>query len=267
MHAVLEHSLYGWLSSKRPWSFKGSNQVVEGDRRRGERGRINRTRSDSAPCPLPVVHLSLDSMRNRRETLSDDSRKIRCFSTKGSTVKLTLVLLAASLFFAATATAAGPSVGWSKKDITTAMRGLGYPRPHPKKLTCSSITGSEAYKCVATYAHHRRRRFVTGGVAQGGWLCAGKTLAACNTLRHGFVATDQLSGSTADAVHGAAVIASRGYMKIRYQMPSPNQSAPCTGSGATWTCSYYVTDTSTVAVTITLKTAKGGYVTAASTVP
>lgn len=166
------------------------------------------------------------------------------------------------VFWSGAALAATPSVAWSKKDIQTAMRGLGYPKPHPKKLTCKTASG-EAFRCVATYRHNRHRRFVTGGVALGGWLCAGKSVSSCNTLRHGFVATDQL-GSTGE-LEGAAEFAARGYMDVRYGIAFPNRAGPCTGSGASWTCSYYLSDTETVAVTVALKKVKGGYVTSAST--
>jgi hypothetical protein len=42
--------------------------------------------------------------------------------------------LLAALTVTASAAAAGPTVPWSKKDMTTAIRAISYPKPHMRKL-------------------------------------------------------------------------------------------------------------------------------------
>jgi hypothetical protein len=128
-------------------------------------------------------------------------------------MKRTIVIGVAALVFAATASAATPTGGWTKPDMKTAIRGLGYPKPHPKKLGCKAA-GSTAFRCVATYRHHRHRRFVIGGT--GVWLCTGKTLDGCNWLHHGFVTSTQLEQHYAGHLATAALFAARGYMAIKY---------------------------------------------------
>lgn len=183
-------------------------------------------------------------------------------------MKLALALLAALFLTTSAVAATTPTVAWSKKDIQAAAKALGYPKPHPRKLSCKGQGDGSggryvSFRCTATYRHHRHTRFVIGGAALGGWLCAGKKLAACKPLRRGFVATDQLG--SAGPLQGAAELATRGYMNVHYGVTIPNRSGPCTGAGRTWTCGYYITDTQTVDVTATLKRAKGGYLIAAST--
>jgi hypothetical protein len=177
-------------------------------------------------------------------------------------MKRTIVIGVAALVFAATASAATPTGGWTKPDMKTAIRGLGYPKPHPKKLGCRAA-GSTAFRCVATYRRHRHRRFVIGGT--GVWLCAGKTLDGCGWLRHGFVTNTQLEQHYAGHLATAALFAARGYMAIKYGI-TYTTSAPGGGQTGpmTWTYSYYTSDTTTVLITITLKQARGGYVVSAA---
>ena len=174
-------------------------------------------------------------------------------------MKQTLCLAAiAGLAFAASASAATSSVGWTTQDMKTAVRGLGYPKPHPKKLACKTL-GIDAFRCVATYRHHRHTRFTVTG--KGAWLCATKTAASCGWLRRGFVTTRQIDQRYGGTLAGAAQFAAKAYMSIKYGInylttaPGGGQTGP-----TTWTFSYYTSNTSTVLVTIAAKQAKGGYV-------
>ena len=174
-------------------------------------------------------------------------------------MKTTLTLLAATLMFAASASAAaGPSVAWSKKDVTTAIRAIGYPKPHPVKLACAGIgTGSDAYydwfRCKATYRPHHVRRFVVGGEGEGGWLCAGKTPVTCTLLRHGFVT------SLAAAPDRAA----RGYLQDTGRFPYQVVHFCQQTTSTTYSCPFTV-DAASVKVTVSFKQVKGGYVTTAA---
>jgi len=176
-------------------------------------------------------------------------------------VKVTLLVAATCLVFAASASA-GASVPWTLKDMKTAVRGIGYPRAHAKKLSCrgqgSATTAGTftSFRCVATYAHHRRRVFYIAGDGEGGWLCAGKTATACGLLRHGFVTTSQVA---ADQSMGAAAdLAARGYMQNHYGSYQALHFCQAAGS-STWSCPF-----AQATVTITFKAATGGYVTTGS---
>lgn len=164
--------------------------------------------------------------------------------------------VAAALMFAAPAIA---STGWTANDAKTAIRGLGYPKPHPRNLACKGA-GTDTFHCVATYRHHRRNRFVIESVS-GPWLCAGKTLGGCKALRHGFVTGRQIAQRYNGYLATFAEFAARDYMGLHYGIDAPN-TAPGGGQTGptTWTFRYYTTDTTTVLVTISAKRAKGGYV-------
>jgi hypothetical protein len=136
-----------------------------------------------------------------------------------------------------------------------AIRALHYPKAGALKETCR---GRTTFKCVATYRHRRHRVFYAQWQGLGGWLCAG-TKTTCKPLRHGFVPTARAAFNGGPA--GTAELAARGYMGNHYGIFDPNVSSPCSKTGpSSWACGYYNTDTSTVTVTVTLKSAKGGYV-------
>jgi len=164
----------------------------------------------------------------------------------------------AALVLAGTAGAATPTTSWARKDIYSAVKAIGYPKPHPKKLGCHGIGvadstgGHTAFRCTATYTHHRRRMFVIGGIGEGGWLCAAKTLAGCKLLRKGFVTSAEVS---ADGSMGAAAdLAARGYMVNHYG--SYQATGFCKQQGSsTWACGF-----TTATVTLTITRARGGYV-------
>lgn len=179
---------------------------------------------------------------------------------------LSALILSFSLFAASSAAASStPSVAWSKKDMTTAVRGLGYPKPHSKRLVCKGLGASAggrhtAYRCVATYTHRRHRRFVIGGEAMGGWLCGGKKLASCAPLKHGFVTNTQLSQDDLGELSAAAGFASRGYLQMKYRVSTTYPKGSCSQAGASaWSCPYNWTNDSTMTVTVSFKHAKGGY--------
>jgi hypothetical protein len=145
--------------------------------------------------------------------------------------------------------------------MKSAVRALGYPKQHMKKLACtgSGVTDSglfSSFRCTATYTRHRHSRFFIQGQGEGGWLCAGKTLAGCELLRRGFVT----SGTVATQGLNASVdLAARGYMSNRYG--SYQAKGFCTRTGSlTWSCPFV-----SATVALTLKKATGGYVSGATT--
>lgn len=180
---------------------------------------------------------------------------------KGLAVKVTLPLVAAALVFTASAAASSPSTPWTTKDMKTAIRAIGYPRAHAKTLIChgqgtaDTVGRFTSFRCVATYRRRPHRRvFYTAGQGEGGWLCAGKTLAGCVLLRHGFVTTSQVK--TLPSLGAAADLAARGYMQNHYggyQVTHLCEAA----SSSTWSCPF-----SQATVTITFRAVSGGYVTA-----
>lgn len=182
-------------------------------------------------------------------------------------MKTTLGVTLAALILAATASAAGPPVAWTKKDMTAAVRAIGYPKPHMRKLACKGVGpadsagGHTTFRCTATYRHHRRSRFYVGGRGEGGWLCAAKRLAGCKLLRHGFVTSAQIV--TLQSLGAAADLAARGYLTNRDETYQVVHFCEQTSSSA-FACPFTVNDSS-VTVTVSFKRAKGGYVISAST--
>lgn len=178
-------------------------------------------------------------------------------------MKTVVALLAAvALCCAASASASFHATYWSLKDMKTAIRAVGYPHPHPKTLHCSDHHAM--FKCSATYTRKpKKARFVIEGVGVGGWLCAGKTFAGCELLRHGFVTTNFVNsfgdlGKVADT-------ASRSYLVNHGQSPYTvtHYCQQAEGSTSTWTCAFTVNN-EPVTVTMTFTQARGGYVTAGS---
>ena len=180
---------------------------------------------------------------------------------KGYIVKLRnvcLTLICAAAVSASTATAAGPA--WTPKDMKTAIHALGYPKPHPKKLSCKGLGAAsggrfDSFRCVATYRLHHRRVFYTAGRGEGGWLCAGKTAAACGLLKRGFVTSADVA--RLQSMGAAADLAARGYLMNRGETYTPVHF--CQQAGGSWVCPFTVNGTP-VTVTITFKGAKGGFV-------
>jgi hypothetical protein len=183
---------------------------------------------------------------------------------KGSVVKVTLAVVAAAAVFASSAAAAGMPVPSTVKDMKTAVRGVAYPKPHPKKLSCKGQgpeSGSlfSAFRCVSTYKHHQRRVFFIQGQDEGGWLCAGKTLAGCKLLRKGFVTTQEVN--RLESLGAAADLAARGYLDNHGLTYQPVHF--CQQAGTVWACPFTVNNTQ-VTVTVSLKKARGGYVISAT---
>lgn len=178
-------------------------------------------------------------------------------------LKLSAAILIIAGTAAQAASASGTSSAWTTKDMTAAVRAVGYPKPHPVKLACKGVgpaTGAayDSFRCTATYRHHIRKRFVIAGRGEGGWLCTGTTISACKTLKHGFVTTGQVA--TLKSLGAAADLAARGYMTNRFGGYQAVHFCEQTGE-TTFSCPF-VGET----VTITMKAAKGGYVeTAAAT--
>ena len=168
-------------------------------------------------------------------------------------------IIAISVLFVALAGTAAASAGsvqpWTRHNMTAAVRAVGYPKPHPRKLSCRKA--GAGFNCVAVY--RRKRRFYIQGAALGGWLCAGTRPSTCRILRHGFAA-----GPTSGDPHGAADLAAQGYMGWKYNDPVPVVKAPCVTTGQlVWTCQY-AGESAPVTVTVRLKVAKGGWVVTAA---
>ena len=182
-----------------------------------------------------------------------------------------MVLSAATALMVAAVAIARPTFPWHPKDMEIAIRALGYPRPHPRTLSCKG-QGHNTYgryaswKCHATYAHGKPRTFVMGGEAAGGWLCGGKTLRSCRLLQHGFITNswaqeEQQFGGFASV----ASLVSFTYLQSHDGIDDPvGTDTPCPQSGtAAWSCSYN-TPSGEITVTISFKKAKGGWITTGS---
>lgn len=175
-------------------------------------------------------------------------------------MKTTLVL-AAALVLTGAAAASTVNPPWTLKDIKTAVRAVGYPKPHPLRLGCKGLgaaTTSGAYtsfRCTARYRHHVRRRFFVEGKGEGGWLCAGKTLAGCKLLRRGFLTAATVG---TQGLAASVDIAARGYMMNHYGSYQATGFCKQTAS-LSWSCPFVE-----ATVTLTLRKAKGGYVSVGS---
>lgn len=177
-----------------------------------------------------------------------------------------LIVTAAALIFTASAGAAsGPA--WTKADMTAAARVLH--QPHTGKVSCrgtgQSIEGRhDIFRCTATYKHKpKHRRFFMEGTGAGGWVCAGKTTAACKQLRHGFVAAEWINGLSLEAYTRTVGI---GYIDVRYHDQSPSTASGCVPAGKmAWSCGFYLTGSTTPTnIRISYRPVRGGWVTTGS---
>jgi hypothetical protein len=187
--------------------------------------------------------------------------------------RLSIVIVLAAAF-AASAAASGPPGVWSTRDMTTAIRGLGYPTSHPIKLSCKGLGAATngryaSFLCKATYRHSIRRRFVAAGHGVGGWVCAEKPGAGyCVLLPHGFVVMAHTNA--ANALEARAKLAASGYVENRYGIADASPSGPCVQrapDGTKWTCPYMSNRGKVMEVTISLKAARGGYITTGTAAP
>jgi hypothetical protein len=166
----------------------------------------------------------------------------------------------------ASSSSAGTPVRWTQKNMLSALRAIGYPKPHPKKLTCKArivpaptnlSVKIQVFFCTATYRHGHRLKAVVAGDGEGGWICAGKTLGFCRVLSHGFVTTSQVGPS--HDLQAAAARAGLGYMDVRHNTPNAGVVDPCATTAAmTYSC-VYSGPQSNITVTLVFKKAKGGY--------
>lgn len=183
-------------------------------------------------------------------------------SRLGDSLQTFLLVCALALVAVPSGSAAtGPSTPWTTKDMTMAVKAVGYPRLHARKVTCHGLGTADgigrylSFRCVALYARHRRARFYVGGLGEGGWLEAGKTPATERLLRKGFVPSATVA---TQGLAATADLAARGYMANRYGTYQAAGFCKQAGSSS-WSCPF-----SMVTVTLTMKAAKGGYVTTAS---
>ncbi len=158
--------------------------------------------------------------------------------------------------------------------MTTAIRGLGYPMAHALKLSCKGLRPStngryNYFLCKMTYRHGIRRRFVTAGQGAGGWICAEKPGAGyCALLRHGFIVMAHTRA--ANVLEARAELAANGYVGNRYGIADASPSSPCVqkaSDGTKWTCEYQGHHGNVMEVTISLKAARGGYITTGTAAP
>jgi len=76
------------------------------------------------------------------------------------------------------------------KVMVEGLKEIHYPVAQAKRLTCrglgAALNGRHAsFRCVAAVKAHGQRRFYARAVAQGGWLCAGRTLSAARRSNAG----------------------------------------------------------------------------------
>lgn len=180
----------------------------------------------------------------------------------------TAIVVAACLATLSGVAFAGLATAWTSKDMTAAVKVVGYPKPHAKRVVCRgtsaqlSLTTWTPVRCVATYRHHRRAVFTARWQGGGGWVCAGKTAATCKLLRHGFTPTALSDGQPA----WVAQMASIGYMANHYNAPQPFRNRDCPTATPPAYSFCYRLDTGSVDITVTVKQARAGYTfTAAAT--
>lgn len=169
--------------------------------------------------------------------------------------------LAAATVAASAVASSAPAVPWTRKDMTTAVKALRYPKPGARRLACRGLATPDtigrfaSFRCIATYRHHRRRVFYIAGQGEGGWLCAGTKLAGCKLLRRGFVTAAQVN---TEGLDGAADLAARGWMTNHYGAYQVTHLCKATGTFS-WSCAF-----SAATITVSMKAAKGGYLLSAT---
>jgi hypothetical protein len=182
--------------------------------------------------------------------------------------KLIAVLAVASVTVPIAVASTGPTVPWTRADILAAVRALGYPSGLPRRLACTGMGAADtsgryaSFRCKATYGHHRSRRFQIAGQGEGGWLCAGKTIAGCKLLRRGFVSRATVGSEGFDA---AANSAARGWMTNKYGTYQVTHycTASTSTSSSSYTCDFHVSSAK-ITVALTFIVAKRGYLLTAS---
>lgn len=189
-------------------------------------------------------------------------------------------LLSVALVFGAFAAPAAANLGgspvlWSTRGMTTAIRGLGYPVAHPLRLNCKGLGAATngrytSFLCTAHYRHGIFRRFLTASHGVGGWICAEKPGAGyCVPLmHHGFVVMAHTNAT--DVLGARAELAANGYVENRYGIADASPSSPCVekaSDGTKWTCEYEGNRGTVMEVTISLKAARGGYITTGTAAP
>jgi hypothetical protein len=153
----------------------------------------------------------------------------------------------------------GPTV--TTKVMVAGLEAIHYPIAHPKKLTCRGLGasvkgGHRSFKCVAILKEHRERRFYAQPVAKGGWLCAGKALSSCVTLKRGFFPAPAADNQ------GWQEIAVLGWLQAHHIDANGRVSLSCTGVRSPMTCT--LNKRPTVAVVLTYQKAGAGYVESAT---
>jgi len=183
----------------------------------------------------------------------------------GDSLQTFLIACALALIAVASGSAATrPSTPWTPKAMTMAVKAVGYPRPHAKRVTCRGLGVADSagrfsgFRCVAIYRRRPTRRVFYMAATLGGWLCAGPRLATCKTLRHGFVATDMAPYGVA----AEASVSASGYAENKYGVTSTERSASCTPAGTlSWSCPFTAP---AATITVTYRPVKGGWLVSAS---
>jgi hypothetical protein len=162
----------------------------------------------------------------------------------------------------------GPPSPWTRANTVAAVKALGYPKPNARKLACTGIGTADtsgryfSFRCKATYARHRVRRFQIEGRGEGGWLCAGQTIAGCKLLKRGFVSKAAVATEGFDA---AGQLAADGWVSNHYGVYQVTHACtPDTTLNSSYTCGFHVSS-GDITVALDMKVVKPGYVLTAST--
>lgn len=154
---------------------------------------------------------------------------------------------------------------WTPREMRAGVKALAYPKPHPLKVTCRGAGAAAgnlytAFRCKATYRHHRNRTFAIASGFEGGWICAGRHLNGCRVLAKGFLGSSQITRW--GGLEAAAGYTATGYIQRHYSSVQPQSGSPCSPIGSTrYQCAY---STPAVTVTVTYKRVTGGWLVTAT---
>jgi hypothetical protein len=176
-------------------------------------------------------------------------------SVRTSSISRASAILILALVFAGVANAAS-GAGWTARSMARALKGLGYPKPHPKTLSCLATVGAthDIFTCTATYGSQRKMFYASGDY--GGFVCVGRYPESCTTLKHGFIRSK--TGVSA---------AAKGWMALHDGDPQPPRArGTCAQSSKplTWSFCYKLKSGGNVDVSVTIKRTVGGYITSVS---
>jgi hypothetical protein len=108
------------------------------------------------------------------------------------TIALLLVVLTALSAGAVDGAVGVRPVSYAPAMMKKALKAIGYPRTHLRKLTCRGVGAPVngrywSFRCAARWSHRGRRAFYAAGSGYGGWLCVGSSSSGCKVLRRGYL--------------------------------------------------------------------------------